>query len=237
LNLLLINSNKDNSFSAFIGGESENKSVTIVSYASDFPHPVNSPKKMLNPDKLIFCLNEVLNKCRDKNIDPENIDAVSVITGPGSFTGIRVGLSLAKGFADALKIKIIPIDNFELTLNQINSVHAEKEYCVLIPAKLPEYYYAIMNNFELKSEGCVELDKIDTVTSKNTILVCNFSNESVKNLDYFDCIDLSKAGKVLSEFDSMVSLSKQYSKTGKMYESGEVKPLYIKDFSIRLQRS
>jgi tRNA threonylcarbamoyl adenosine modification protein YeaZ len=234
LKLLLINSNPDSSFAAFKSDEEQ-----IISYASDFPALEDGAKKLQNPDKLIFCLEQITQLCRKKNIELEDIDAVSVITGPGSFTGIRVELALAKGFADALGKKIIPINNFELTLNRLTAVSPDAEYLVLLPAKLPEFYFSIMKNFHTISEGCAELDKLTSIITKKTTIISDFPRESVKNLNYFDYINVKDARHERSRmicpvFDSMISLSLKYFNMGKMYESEKIKPLYLKEFSFKV---
>ena len=43
----------------------------------------------------------------------ENLDAICISSGPGSFTGLRVGMSYAKGIAMALDIPIVPVSTFD----------------------------------------------------------------------------------------------------------------------------
>ena len=47
-------------------------------------------------------------------LKPQDIDKIFVVTGPGSFTGIRVGLTVAKTMAYALNIPIVPISSLEV---------------------------------------------------------------------------------------------------------------------------
>ncbi len=47
------------------------------------------------------------------NIDPRDIDKIIVVDGPGSFTGIRIGMTIAKVFAYSLKTKITTINSLE----------------------------------------------------------------------------------------------------------------------------
>jgi len=48
------------------------------------------------------------------NIGPRDIDKIFVVTGPGSFTGIRVGLTVVKVMAWTLKIPVVPISSLEV---------------------------------------------------------------------------------------------------------------------------
>ena len=55
-------------------------------------------------------LPEFVEKLLKKNkVQVKSIDAIAVSIGPGSFTGLRVGLSFAKGVAYAIKCPIIPV--------------------------------------------------------------------------------------------------------------------------------
>lgn len=45
------------------------------------------------------------------NMKPNDIDKIIVVNGPGSFTGVRIGVTIAKTWAWALNIKIIPISS------------------------------------------------------------------------------------------------------------------------------
>ncbi len=54
-----------------------------------------------------------MNECGVKWSD---IDAIGIVVGPGSFTGIRLGIAYAKGLAMGLGIPIVPLNAFELYL-------------------------------------------------------------------------------------------------------------------------
>lgn len=58
------------------------------------------------------------------NIRPNEIDKIFAVTGPGSFTGIRVGLTVAKTMAWSLKIPVIPISSLEVMCSGGNGDYA-----------------------------------------------------------------------------------------------------------------
>lgn len=224
MKLLLINSNNENPFAAL-----HDESGLIISRTSDYikSSDVHDAGHSLKPpDKLIQCLAEVSRRLEEKDSSLEDIDAISVIIGPGSFTGIRVGLAIAKGTADALDKKIIPIDNFELALNRLESMD-DKKYCVLIPAKLPEYYFSIRKNGSEISSGFGEIGLIRTIIDKETAIVGDFADEYEKFLDYFEVLNIKNKK---SELDSMLELSIKHYEAGKLYPSEKTEPLYLKDF-------
>ncbi len=77
----------------------------------------------------------VVSLLENNQLKIKNIDAIAVSIGPGSFTGLRVGLSFAKGLAYAIKCPIIPVPTilamayglrFKKPLNGIIRSHGEK---------------------------------------------------------------------------------------------------------------
>lgn len=89
---------------------------------------------------------------KECGIDLKLIDAVSVINGPGSYTGLRVGLAAAKGLCFALKKPLICLP----TLEWLAKPFEGGEYDLIIPmidARRMEVFTATYNrNFELVSE-------------------------------------------------------------------------------------
>lgn len=74
-------------------------------------------------------------------VDISEIDAVAVAAGPGSFTGLRIGASTAKGLAGALDIPIVPVPTLEgLAANFMNQ---QAVVCPLMDARRSQAYLGI----------------------------------------------------------------------------------------------
>lgn len=56
----------------------------------------------------------------ESNVQFSELNAIAVSQGPGSYTGLRIGVSSAKGFSYALNIPLIAVDTLQLIANQIN---------------------------------------------------------------------------------------------------------------------
>jgi len=216
MNLLLINAGDKNTFTAF----SQNGKFD-VSYASDFTESEPSGKQ---PDKLIHCVNRIA-----ETYELSSIEAIAVTVGPGSFTGIRVGLSLAKGLAFGLDKPFIPIDNFRLTLGRLPAVDLEIEYCVLIPAKMPEYYFSLIKNGQTLSSGCTFIENLNEITQTKPVIVGDFDDETSLKHCYFTSINVKN---LRSEADSMLELAVESFRNNGQVESKSIEPLYLKDFSF-----
>jgi len=221
LNILLINSGDNNAFAALSDGVN-----LFVSYAADFKNAVSKKQ----PDNLISSLRRI---GADHREALENVKAVAVTTGPGSFTGIRVGLAIAKGFSAAKDIPIIPISNFELLYNRLPDTYRERKCCILIPAKLPEYYYSIWQRGAETEKGCIDSGQLSLISDKNTTIVGNFIAETNAKHSYFECLNEENLG---SELDSMLRLALSYFEKGLLKKPEETEPLYMKDFTFRKQK-
>jgi tRNA threonylcarbamoyladenosine biosynthesis protein TsaB len=78
----------------------------------------------VNVDKLL----------KDNEIAFSDLCAIAVSSGPGSYTGLRIGVSSAKGYAYALDIPLISIPTLELLANgMINYLETKNENIILIP--------------------------------------------------------------------------------------------------------
>lgn len=70
----------------------------------------------------------------------ENMDRIAVTIGPGSFTGIRVGVAAARGLALALGRPAVGISTLEVLARQAQSLHAGEPVLILMDAKRGELY-------------------------------------------------------------------------------------------------
>lgn len=84
---------------------------------------------------------------KETKMVPNDIDTIFVTNGPGSFTGIRIGLTIAKVMAWSLKIKVIPISSLEF----MASGHNGNEYVVPMIDARRDYVFAGMYDSNLNS--------------------------------------------------------------------------------------
>lgn len=216
MKLLLINSGDKNPFASFFTVSSLN---TV--YSNQFSNSNASGK----PDNLINCLESL-----SSQHDFKEIDAIAVTVGPGSFTGIRVGLALAKGIAFGINKPLIPINNFELMLHRVRDFDSSKKYCVIIPSKLPEYYYAIFEKSIISSFGAENIENISKLLNNDTSVVGDFDDETQLKHYYFSIINLKNG---TSEPESLANLAVKYFNEGYLIDSQKVQPFYIKEFNLK----
>ncbi|MBK8953179.1 MAG: tRNA (adenosine(37)-N6)-threonylcarbamoyltransferase complex dimerization subunit type 1 TsaB [Chitinophagaceae bacterium] len=121
----------------------------------------------------------------ETNHDIRHLNAVSVNTGPGSYTGLRVGLSAAKGISYALQIPLVTVNSLELAAFAVQK-EAEDIICAAIDARRQEIYTALYNKNidEVNTPAAVTIDNnsFSEVLSKHKILFCGNANSKLKGL-------------------------------------------------------
>jgi len=108
------------------------------------------------------------------NVEMEDIDVIAVSLGPGSFTGLRIGLSVAKGFSYSLGKPIVGISSLD-GLAQ-NVAHFDGIICPMIDSKNGQVYTALYKSENQKIERisepyCTDLEGlINIISEKRDIL-------------------------------------------------------------------
>lgn len=75
-------------------------------------------KKYSHAERLHVYIDDVLNEA---NLSIKDLDAIAVSKGPGSYTGLRIGVSAAKGLCFALDIPLISVSTLEALARQVNA--------------------------------------------------------------------------------------------------------------------
>lgn len=118
---------------------------------------------------------------QEKEMTISQINAIAVSAGPGSYTGLRVGMSAAKGFCYALQIPLITINT--LKMMAVAAQHeTTKLLCPMIDARRLEVFTAVfdknLNEVEAYTNLVLEKDSFKNILDQNTITF--FGNGSDK---------------------------------------------------------
>lgn len=109
-----------------------------------------SRKDNLGKELSVYAVSIVNDMFNEVNIKPSDIDKIMVVNGPGSFTGIRIGVTLAKIFAWAKKVPITTITSLEA---MSKSIKTDKLIVPIINARRGACYGAIYDNDKEILEG------------------------------------------------------------------------------------
>lgn len=96
------------------------------------------------------------NALSESNISLKSIDKIFVVTGPGSFTGVRIGVTIAKTIAWSLNKKVIPISSLEY----MATTATNKEYLIsMIDARRGNVFGGIYD----KDLNCLQNDSLISI--------------------------------------------------------------------------
>jgi tRNA threonylcarbamoyladenosine biosynthesis protein TsaB len=136
--------------------------------------------KNIHSEKLAIFVNTIL---ENLNLPVENLSGIVISAGPGSFTGLRIGYSLAKGIAHQLNIPIIEVPTLDVWAYQTN----EQQILImpLIDAYREEVFYSIYKweKSEFKRTADYSISKIDNLPQivKQKILIVGYVPEKIKS--------------------------------------------------------
>ena len=204
---------------------SKNCSVTLSSKGKLISNFDLQDDKYRHSELLTTTIRDILSQ---NNISVKDLSAVAIGIGPGSFTGLRIGFSVAKGLCYPHKINLIGISSLKILANSIKS---DSEYIIpMIKDKGDFYYLSIFEN------GLNELDTplIDKVDS-------NFINRNIKedsiivvnnedSLEYINTIVKNKVRVINNPISSinMIDLSYESFREKRFENLAYSEPLYVK---------
>ena len=152
---------------------------------------------------------EVDNILKRNKVDKKELDAIVVGIGPGSYTGVRIGVTIAKTIAYALKIKIYAKSS--LSLLKIN----DKPTICLFNARSGRSYFAVYEGNKV-----IEEDKV--ITNEEVLDYIN------AHPDYLISGDTAQIGKESVPFDVIKNLT-DYREAELVENIFALNPIYLKD--------
>lgn len=121
-----------------LDSSSENCSVALFHESQTFQRTVHSPRQ--HSQLMLPLIEEVL---REAAIEREALDAIGFCRGPGSFTGIRICVSIAQGLAFALDIPVIPISTLHVMAQGLlrqHTISSGRQMLICVDARMSELY-------------------------------------------------------------------------------------------------
>ncbi len=145
-----------------------------------------SCQKKLGHEMSTSALPEIAKMFETIKLDPKDIDKIIVVNGPGSFTGIRIGVTIAKVYAWSLNIPVTSITSLEAmaTSTKANNylipvIDARRDY--VFGAIYTKDYKEILKPKHIKIEDLLkELEKLDNYTIITNDEIEAFNNKKVE---------------------------------------------------------
>lgn len=170
----------------------------------------------------------------------KELDAVAVSGGPGSYTGLRIGVASAKGICYALKIPLIAITSLAAMSHHV--IHQAVDYglpddggllfCPLIDARRMEVYSAIFSREEVMVRE-IKAEIIDHLSFLNNLekgKVAFFGNGAAKCKGIISHPNAVFIDHVLASAGYMITLSEKAYSEKNFVDLAYYEPFYLKDF-------
>ena len=176
---------------------------------------------------LHLAIKEIFEK---NNLELKMVDAIAVTGGPGSYTGLRIGMAAAKGICYALNKPLITLNTLQVMANASKDETADL-LCPMIDARRMEVFTAIYSKDLqiIKEPAAIELNEKTFGEELSTNSIYFFGNGSIK----FRLIKKDPKAifsNIIPDASSMISLSEEKFKQQEFADLAYTEPLYLKEF-------
>ncbi|MHB1686051.1 MAG: tRNA (adenosine(37)-N6)-threonylcarbamoyltransferase complex dimerization subunit type 1 TsaB [Ignavibacteriaceae bacterium] len=211
--------------------ETSQSMCSVCVYFSDenfFEMNVNL--KNSHAEKLFETIDFVL---KSSGIQAKDLDSIAVSAGPGSFTGLRIGMSAAKGLAFGAKLPIVPVPTFEAMALQFSSyLNDESEFIIANKVNVEEVYFA---KFQIKANSYIFVENLAILTRDE------FEKRKKNNLVFGSAVPVKIEGKIKNisaPYSSFVAKwCNLFGEKFKIFDYDFLEPNYLKNFIVKERKN
>ena len=182
------------------------------------------------------------NMLKISEINVNDMDMISICQGPGSFTGLRIGMATAKALSHVNNLPIVGVNSVELLAGNMNL--CDKKICSILDAQRTQVYtgqYKFENNqlVELKGVDVVEIDELIEElknTNEEWIIVGEAVYKYEDKLKDVSNINIPAPSHNVSKASSLCSIAiNKYKNNIDVYDCYSINPLYIRKSQAEVQ--
>lgn len=203
-------------------------SVALSESAEKLALVEKDPEGYIHGEFLTLFIEEVM-QVANKNL--QDLNAVSVSIGPGSYTGLRIGLSTAKGLCFGLGIPVIAIPTLDSLLALGRIQYPEANLCAMLDARRMEVYTKM-----IACDDLVIRELAAVVVEQNTFMenepFIYFGDGAPKLIELWNDRELTYDPNVnVSALGQMLLALEKY-RNHSFVALSECNPLYLKEFGV-----
>lgn len=182
-------------------------------------------------EQLHVFIQEVLKKA---SLTMNDLDAVAVSKGPGSYTGLRIGVSAAKGLCFALDVPLISIPTLSIMAEQAKE--SKEDYIIpVLDVRRMEVYSTVFDNSlsqvrETRAE-IIDPHSFKEFISKGKVLVMGSGAEKCKEHLVYDSVSFDSTNVPSAREMGCLSFAKYKEKD--FEDVAYFEPYYLKDFILQ----
>lgn len=161
------------------------------------------------------------------------LEAVAVSSGPGSYTGLRIGTSTAKAFSYALNIPLLAVNTLELMASQVQELVEPSAYlCPMLDAKRMEVYCMItdreLNAILPQDARIIDSHSFIDILANHSVIF--FGNGAAKCKDVILHPNASYIDGVYPMASQLGTIAFRYWQKRQFQDVVHYEPVYLKDF-------
>jgi tRNA threonylcarbamoyladenosine biosynthesis protein TsaB len=165
----------------------------------------------------------------DSKVSLNDLAAISVASGPGSYTGLRIGVSTAKGLCYALGIPLIAVDTLFSLAQLAHDKHPDVNLCPVIDARRMEVFNAIYT-FSLETLKVISADVIDENSYQEFEPFVYFGDGAAKLQEIWKDRNCQIDTSILASAIGQIPLATLKFQNTEVEDVAYFEPFYLKDF-------
>ena len=186
-------------------------------------------------EKLHVFIEEVI---KEGTLKMQDLEAIAVSKGPGSYTGLRIGVSAAKGLCYALGIPLVSISTLKSMASQLKGVNDDVTIIPVLDARRMEVYSAVFDNQlnqvrETKAE-IIDEESFEAYIGSTSVQFLGSGAEKIKGI--FNSKNLNFHLDVVPSAKEMALISFDKFKNKDFEDVAYFEPYYLKDFVLQTKK-
>lgn len=220
------NTKHENIFPVLAIETSGNLCSVAVLLSEDIYSECNVNKKNIHSEILFELINNSLAKL---SLTINDISTIAISEGPGSFTGLRIGMAAGKGIADGSGLPIISVPTFKALAFQISNYIADNmKFGIANKANRDEFYFAVYQKLqgeisEIKKLQAHSIEEINILTKDLDCIFGNFSQNSGTEISSPSALSIARWAYI-------------YGKDLLTFDYDYLEPNYFKNFKVKVKK-
>lgn len=201
-------------------------SVVLSKNGTEIAKKESNDDAFAHGEKLTVYIQDVLLEAK---IQLSDVKGVSVSSGPGSYTGLRIGTSTAKGICYALNLPLLSISSLESLKNEAQKKYPNATICAMIDARRMEVYSVLYdeNNYILKE---ISADVLDEHSYQNWEPFVAVGDGILKMEALWEARKITFDGSILCSASGQVATIYQKFLAQDFEDLAYFEPFYLKEF-------
>lgn len=178
-----------------------------------------------------FLMNNIIKALNETNLSIYDVDNIIILNGPGSFTGVRVGVTIAKTLAWTLSKKLYQLSNLKAL-----ELQSDGNYDMVISTLYDKPNSSYVGFYEngLSEEAYLDIENIKDIHSKNIQIVSFSNDEFITNLKN-KLSDNNVNVKIIDKYDYLKVIN--YALSEGNINPHIAEPIYLKKIDVEKRQN